>query len=116
MQAFDSFTKMFSQRAQLAANAEMMAGHTDFSKQLDASRQEDAQLVAAAKKEAQNLERPRLTNLNEDPMLSGVVHHYVSVEKTILIGRKDGDPKDRFFSIQRKMRKQETLSILIQYV
>ena len=78
-------------RAQLQANAAAMADHTDFSKQLDASRAEDAQLVQQAKKAQEDMERPRLTNLNEDPMLSGVVHHYVSVEKTMVIGRKDAD-------------------------
>lgn len=79
-----------------------MADHTDFSKQLDASRAEDAQLVQQAKKAQQDLERPRLTNLNEDPMLSGVVHHYVSVEKTIVIGRKDADVKEgsKFFELE----------------
>jgi len=78
-------------RAQIEANAALMNDNSDFSAQLQASRSEDAVLVKQAAKAKEDLDRPRLTNLNEDPMLSGVVHHYIATEKTIVIGRKDGD-------------------------
>jgi len=38
-----------------------------------------------------DITKPQLTNLNEDPMLSGVVHHYLSAGETT-IGRKDASP------------------------
>ena len=31
-------------------------------------------------------------NLNEDPMLSGVIHHPIHKGKATVIGRKDADP------------------------
>lgn len=46
-----------------------------------------------ARKAKQDLDKPRLTNLNEDPMLSGVVHHYMKADAKVTIGRKDADPK-----------------------
>lgn len=36
---------------------------------------------------------PHLINLNEDPMLSGVIIHGLSQKKSTLVGRKDADPK-----------------------
>lgn len=36
---------------------------------------------------------PHLVNLNEDPMLSGVIIHGLSQQKPTLVGRKDADPK-----------------------
>merc|ERR1712235_5874 len=81
-------------RAQLQANADLITdNNADFSKQLASSQAEDAQLAAQARKAKQDLDKPRLTNLNEDPMLSGVVHHYMKADAKVTIGRKDADPK-----------------------
>ena len=40
---------------------------------------------------ARKNKEPHLMNLNEDPMLSGVVFHFLDGQATV-IGRKDGNP------------------------
>ena len=40
----------------------------------------------------QKMTQPHFVNLNEDPMLSGVIHHPILKGKVTLIGRKDADP------------------------
>ena len=54
------------------------------------ARKEDAVLEQQHVK-AQTKE-PHFVNLNEDPMLSGVIHHPIMKGKVTLIGRKDADP------------------------
>ena len=47
-------------------------------------------VVQDAEKEKE-VKAPHLMNLNEDPMLSGVLFHTISAA-TYLVGRKDGSP------------------------
>ena len=75
-------------REQLQANAAMLTDNTDFNAQLATSQKEDAALALAVEKQKKDQNRPRLSNLNEDPMLSGVVHHYIT-DNGMVIGRYD---------------------------
>ncbi|XP_076469926.1 kinesin-like protein KIF28 isoform X2 [Babylonia areolata] len=87
-------TKMEEEiRAQLMANQEMLRENAeDWNEKLSAARTETD---AIAQEESRELNRrnkdPHLVNLNEDPMLSGVVFHFLEGEKTTF-GRKDASP------------------------
>ncbi|CAG2190262.1 Kinesin-like protein KIF16B,Kinesin-like protein KIF17,Chromosome-associated kinesin KIF4,Kinesin-like protein KIN-12B,Chromosome-associated kinesin KIF4A,Kinesin-like protein KIF1A,Kinesin-II 95 kDa subunit,Kinesin-II 85 kDa subunit,Kinesin-like protein KIN-1,Kinesin-like protein CIN8,Kinesin-like protein unc-104,Kinesin-like protein KIF3A,Kinesin-like protein KIF13B,Kinesin-like protein KIF28P,Kinesin-like protein KIF1C,Chromosome-associated kinesin KIF4B,Kinesin-related protein 8,Kinesin-like protein KI len=77
-------------RAQLFANQEMIAQNTQsWEEQLAAARTETENITdnSAARK----AKEPHLINLNEDPMLSGVICHFLSQKETT-IGRKDAKP------------------------
>ena len=80
----------FSEKIRLFVSAKnikiFLQDATEFDSQLAAARQEDAQLVQAANQAKVDSMRPQITNLNEDPMLSGVVHHYLAEGETS-IGR-----------------------------
>jgi len=66
-------------RAQLALNAQQIdSGFGGFDAELAASQKEDVQLLAQAASQKASMNQPRLTNLNEDPQLSGVIHHYLN--------------------------------------
>ena len=78
-------------RAQLQANADQLTDQTTYDAQVQQAHREDAQLVQNAQNAKVNLTKPQLTNLNEDPMLSGVIHHYLSKGETT-IGRADANP------------------------
>jgi len=79
-------------RAQLALNAQQIdSGFGGFDAELAAAQKEDVQLLAQAASQKALMNQPRLTNLNEDPQLSGVIHHYLNKDE-ITIGRKDADP------------------------
>ncbi|CAC5370764.1 Kinesin-like protein CIN8,Kinesin-like protein KIF16B,Kinesin-like protein KIN-12F,Kinesin-like protein Klp68D,Kinesin-like protein bimC,Kinesin-like protein KIF7,Kinesin-like protein KIN-14R,Kinesin-like protein Klp98A,Kinesin-like protein KIN-1,Kinesin-like protein KIN-14G,Kinesin-like protein 3,Kinesin-like protein KIF15-B,Kinesin-like protein KIF1B,Kinesin-like protein KIF19,Kinesin-like protein KIN-12A,Kinesin-like protein KIN-12E,Kinesin-like protein KIN-14D,Kinesin-like protein KIN-14F,Kinesin-like len=77
-------------RAQLFANQEMLAQNTQsWEEQLAAARTETENITdnTAARK----AKEPHLINLNEDPMLSGVICHFLSQKETT-VGRKDAKP------------------------
>ena len=79
-------------RAQLALNAQQIdSGMGGFDAELAAAQKEDVELLAQAAAQKAAMNKPKLTNLNEDPQLSGVIHHYLDKEE-ITIGRKDADP------------------------
>ena len=66
-------------RAQLALNAQQIdSGMGGFDAELAAAQKEDVQLLANAASQKASMNQPRLTNLNEDPQLSGVIHHYLN--------------------------------------
>ncbi|XP_012936827.1 kinesin-like protein KIF28P [Aplysia californica] len=80
-------------RAQLVTNQQMLSdSEQTWDEKLSAARHETE---AFAKEESREMSKknvdPHLMNLNEDPMLSGVVFHFLS-EQTTVIGRKDGNP------------------------
>ncbi|XP_025115263.1 kinesin-like protein KIF28P isoform X3 [Pomacea canaliculata] len=81
-------------RAQLLANQAMLNENTqNWEEKLSAARTETD---AIAQEETRDLSRrikdPHLVNLNEDPLLSGVVFHFLEGEKTT-VGRKDASPQ-----------------------
>ncbi|ELT99958.1 hypothetical protein CAPTEDRAFT_223727 [Capitella teleta] len=80
-------------RAQLMANQEMLAGAEgegpSWEEKLAAANTES--MTEAAVPDRKNKEA-HLTNLNEDPLLAGVVFHYFKDGETT-IGRKDADVK-----------------------
>ena len=55
------------------------------------ARKEDAVLEKEHVK-SHKMTDPHFVNLNEDPMLSGVIHHPIIKGKVTKIGRKDADP------------------------
>ena len=60
--------------------------------QLSAARHETDEIDDEVSKDSSKRNKePHLKNLNEDPMLSGVVFHFLS-EKSTIFGRKDGNP------------------------
>ncbi|CAB3998979.1 kinesin KIF28P [Paramuricea clavata] len=71
-------------RAQLALNQEAMQS---WDEKLEKSRSEEVSDSSQSK----IADIPHLVNLNEDPMLSGVVRHFLEGEE-MTIGRKDADP------------------------
>ncbi|XP_046842712.1 kinesin-like protein KIF28P [Xenia sp. Carnegie-2017] len=71
-------------RAQLAANQEAMQS---WDEKLEKSRSEEVNDSSQSK----IADIPHLVNLNEDPMLSGVVRHFLEGDE-ITVGRKDADP------------------------
>jgi len=75
-------------RAQLLANQEQM-NDMDWDKKLVESRVEDDQL----KENVTTIKGPYFVNLNEDPMLSGVIKLKIEDGKEMMIGRKDASPK-----------------------
>ncbi|XP_076448715.1 kinesin-like protein KIF28 isoform X2 [Babylonia areolata] len=80
-------------RAQLMANQEMLnANASNWEEKLLAARTE-AQALARSESQAVNRRGrdPHLMNLNEDPLLSGVVFHFLAGDTTCL-GRKDASP------------------------
>jgi len=76
-------------KAQLMANQEMM-NDMDWDAKLAASRKEDDALKESVDKSSNE---PYFVNLNEDPMLSGVIRLKIIKGKQMMIGRKDADPK-----------------------
>nr|XP_039265473.1 kinesin-like protein KIF28P isoform X1 [Styela clava] len=79
-------------RAQLLANQNDLAG-MDWDEKLKEARQEEKTSMKETKLKEKQKNVPHLVNLNEDPMLSGVIVHGLSKDKVTLIGRKDADPK-----------------------
>ncbi|XP_059148912.1 kinesin-like protein KIF28 isoform X2 [Physella acuta] len=80
-------------RAQLLANQHLL-GESDqtWDEKLSAARNETEAIAKEENKEiARKHKEPHLMNLNEDPMLSGVVSHFMTGQTTV-IGRKDGNP------------------------
>jgi hypothetical protein len=77
-------------RAQLQANSDALTENTNFDALTASAKQEDAVLVQNNNKKAADSLKPRLSNLNEDPQLSGVVHHHLKNGETT-IGRKDAE-------------------------
>lgn len=77
-------------RAQLMANQEILAQNTQsWEEQLAAARTETEDITDNTS--ARKAKEPHLVNLNEDPMLSGVICHFLSQKETT-IGRKDAKP------------------------
>jgi len=76
-------------RAQLLANNEQM-NDMDWDAKLAQSRIEDDELKKIS---VPISNEPYFVNLNEDPMLSGVIKKGIPEGKEIVIGRKDADPK-----------------------
>nr|CAB3259099.1 kinesin-like protein KIF28P [Phallusia mammillata] len=76
-------------RLQLMANQEMM-NDMDWDAKLEQSRQED--VILEQKHDSGKMKAAHFVNLNEDPMLSGVIKHKIEKGKQIRIGRKDADP------------------------
>nr|XP_026689448.1 kinesin-like protein KIF28P isoform X4 [Ciona intestinalis] len=75
-------------RAQLLENQEQMKD-LDWDAKLAESRKEDAQL--SKDHGPAKMTVPHFVNLNEDPMLSGVIKHPLVEGKETLIGRKDAE-------------------------
>jgi len=75
-------------RAQLLANQEMMNDMDWESKRVESKKEDDE--LKEAKEESND---PYFVNLNEDPMLSGVVKLPLKKDADTTIGRKDADPK-----------------------
>ncbi|BFZ12722.1 hypothetical protein BsWGS_15761 [Bradybaena similaris] len=80
-------------RAQLMANQQLIGdSEKSWDEKLSAARHEtDAFAKEEHKEVARKNKEPHLINLNEDPMLSGVVFHFLNGQKTI-IGNKNGNP------------------------
>ncbi|XP_063441877.1 kinesin-like protein KIF28 isoform X12 [Mytilus trossulus] len=77
-------------RAQLFANQEMLAQNTQsWEEQLAVARTETENITDNTS--ARKAKEPHLINLNEDPMLSGVICYFLSQKETT-IGRKDAKP------------------------
>ncbi|XP_066289623.1 kinesin-like protein KIF28 isoform X6 [Branchiostoma lanceolatum] len=80
-------------RAQLLANQEQMNEMDEsFEDKLKRNREEQEAMGAAqANTQDRKSKDPHLVNLNEDPMLSGVIFHFVEPGE-MTIGRKDATP------------------------
>ncbi|CAK8695890.1 unnamed protein product [Clavelina lepadiformis] len=91
-------------REQLLANQQLMDDNQGWDQKLTESRKE----VELLEKEhgSTKINMPHFVNLNEDPMLSGVIHHPVVKGKVTLIGRKDADPKPNIVLTGLSIQKQ----------
>ncbi|KAK3761147.1 hypothetical protein RRG08_022551 [Elysia crispata] len=80
-------------RSQLMANQQLIGdSEQSWDEKLSAARNETEAFVSEGNREvARKNKEPHLMNLNEDPMLSGVVFHFLDGQATV-IGRKDGNP------------------------
>ncbi|XP_035680266.1 kinesin-like protein KIF28P isoform X7 [Branchiostoma floridae] len=80
-------------RAQLLANQEQMKDMDEsFEDKLKRNREEQEAMGAAqANTQDRKSKDPHLVNLNEDPMLSGVIFHFIEPGE-MTIGRKDANP------------------------
>lgn len=82
-------------RAQLMANQQMIADEetgADWEKKLAEARRETQELDAGGRGDAKRREKDiHIVNLNEDPMLSGVIVHFLK-EGDTTVGRKDAQP------------------------
>ncbi|XP_064610352.1 kinesin-like protein KIF28 [Liolophura sinensis] len=81
-------------RAQLFANQQMLADNAQsWEEKLAAAQVETEQeSVAVRSGDKKKKKQPHLFNLNEDPMLSGVVYHFLEEGETTF-GRKDASPQ-----------------------
>ncbi|XP_060063153.1 kinesin-like protein KIF28 [Ylistrum balloti] len=81
-------------RAQLMANQAMLSENDskeDWDAKLRAAQSETDELKGGGSQSTRRSKEPYLINLNEDPMLSGVICHFLDTEKTT-VGRKDAQP------------------------
>ncbi|XP_021354273.1 kinesin-like protein KIF28P isoform X3 [Mizuhopecten yessoensis] len=81
-------------RSQLMANQAMLMENDskeDWDAKLRAAQSETDELKGAVSQNKRRSQEPYLINLNEDPMLSGVICHFLDTEKTT-VGRKDAQP------------------------
>ncbi|XP_064640023.1 kinesin-like protein KIF28 isoform X2 [Lineus longissimus] len=77
-------------RAQLMANMEMLEDSAvSWDDKLQAAR--DEEVVDIRGDSGRKTKEPHLSNLNEDPMLAGMICHFLK-EGSSTVGRKDGDP------------------------
>ncbi|XP_069112007.1 kinesin-like protein KIF28 isoform X3 [Argopecten irradians] len=81
-------------RAQLMANQAMLSENDskeDWDAKLRAAQSETDELKGVGSQDKRRSKDPYLINLNEDPMLSGVICHFLDADKTT-VGRKDAQP------------------------
>ncbi|XP_033755330.1 kinesin-like protein KIF28P isoform X3 [Pecten maximus] len=81
-------------RAQLMANQAMLSENDskeDWDAKLRAAQSETDELKGVGSQSTRRSKDPYLINLNEDPMLSGVICHFLDSDKTT-VGRKDAKP------------------------
>ena len=82
-------------RAQLESNMEMMNRDKNWEAQHQVIMQERSAEDIAAEERRKKLETiPHLVNLNEDPMLSGVVFHFLEKPNTVIGKGKQGEETD----------------------
>ncbi|XP_041375232.1 LOW QUALITY PROTEIN: kinesin-like protein KIF28P [Gigantopelta aegis] len=80
-------------RSQLLANQQMLNENVQsWDEKLSAARTETNAIAQEESKEVKKRKTvPHLKNLNEDPMLSGVIFHFLDTKETA-VGRKDATP------------------------
>ncbi|KAL5021850.1 hypothetical protein ScPMuIL_001005 [Solemya velum] len=79
-------------RAQLLANQHIMAESAESWEAKLAAAQSETEAIETQGDISKRKNEPRLVNLNEDPMLSGVIRHFLEEGETT-VGRKDATPQ-----------------------
>ncbi|KAJ8302783.1 hypothetical protein KUTeg_019179 [Tegillarca granosa] len=79
-------------RAQLMANQQVIADSAESWEQKLAAARSEHEAISGPSDSGRKSRDPHLINLNEDPMLSGVITHFLESGETT-IGRKDASPK-----------------------
>ncbi|KAK7114935.1 hypothetical protein V1264_000908 [Littorina saxatilis] len=99
-------------RAQLMANQEMLNDNAqNWDEKLSAARTEtDAMAQEENREHSRRNKDAHLVNLNEDPMLSGVLFHFLQGEKTTF-GRKDASPPPNICLTGLSIQKQHAVII-----
>ncbi|XP_067652315.1 kinesin-like protein KIF28 [Haliotis asinina] len=97
-------------RAQLMANQQLLTDNTqNWDQKLSEARHETDAIAQAENQEmSKKKTMPHMVNLNEDPMLSGVVFHFLEQGDTT-IGRKDANPQPKICLSGLSIQKQHAV-------
>ncbi|XP_046580338.1 kinesin-like protein KIF28P isoform X2 [Haliotis rubra] len=97
-------------RAQLMANQQLLSDNTqNWDQMLSEERHETDAITQADNREmSKKKTMPHMVNLNEDPMLSGVVFHFLEQGDTT-IGRKDANPQPKICLSGLSIQKQHAV-------
>ncbi|XP_071088999.1 kinesin-like protein KIF28 isoform X1 [Haliotis cracherodii] len=97
-------------RAQLMANQQLLTDNTqNWDQKLTEARHETDAITQADHREmSKKKTMPHMVNLNEDPMLSGVVFHFLEQGDTT-IGRKDASPQPKICLSGLSIQKQHAV-------